>query len=133
MNRYLIVRYFDGQKGYTYETSDESINVEDFVIVPMGKYNEHVVAKVIGEVTSKPHFECKKIIKKIDLYESNSIESLKIGDAIFNLESQEVVEISSEDILEEASKLSSGSYVKMHRNSNGELEFDSKDLWKLGE
>lgn len=67
MDRYLIVRYFeeDNSKGWTYLTDDESIEIGDFVRVPVGQDNHLTVAKVIGERTEPLQFECKPIIDKI--------------------------------------------------------------------
>ena len=64
--QYIAVQYFgDSQKSYTYKCRYRTVNVGDFVVVNVPKGN--TVAKVVDVGLSTPHFQCKEVIRKVDL------------------------------------------------------------------
>lgn len=67
--RYYEVRYFDNfVRNYTYSYSgDDSIELGDFVVVPVGANNDLTVAKVVNQLDQEPQFQCKFILAKIKL------------------------------------------------------------------
>jgi len=64
--QYIAVQYFgDSQKSYIYKCRYRTVNVGDFVVVNVPKGN--TVAKVVDVGLSTPHFQCKEVIRKVDL------------------------------------------------------------------
>jgi len=64
--QYIAVQYFgDSQKSYTYKCRYRTVKIGDFVVVPVN--NKTTVAKVMGVGLSTPHFQCKEVIRKVDL------------------------------------------------------------------
>lgn len=67
---YCSVAFEEGQKSYYYLTEDDSIEVDDFVIVPVGKDNHEAVAQVVDieyfstEDVPLPLKKTKHIIRK---------------------------------------------------------------------
>lgn len=64
--KYIAVQFFgEWDKKYTYECKSRRIKRNDFVIVPTPTGN--TVAKVMNDNLSKPSFQCKQVIKKVEL------------------------------------------------------------------
>lgn len=67
---YCSVVFAEGQKSYYYLTEDDSIKIDDFVLVPVGKDNHEVVVEVVNiEYFSEdnvplPIEKTKRIIRK---------------------------------------------------------------------
>lgn len=67
---YCSVVFDEGQKSYYYLTEDDSIEVGDFVLVPVGKDNHEAVVEVVNieyfseENIPLPIEKTKKIIRK---------------------------------------------------------------------
>lgn len=72
--------YQDGQKTYYYLADDDSIEVDDFVIVPAGKDNHEAIVNVVGieyfpeDKVPLPVEKTKHIIRKCTDEEIESIE-----------------------------------------------------------
>lgn len=63
---YISVRYFsEYNQSYTYQCLLENIKANDFVIVPTPRGN--TVAQVVEVKVPIPSFQCKTVIKKVEL------------------------------------------------------------------
>jgi hypothetical protein len=77
---YCSVVFEDGQKTYYYLADDDSIEVDDFVIVPAGKDNHEAIVNVVGieyfpeDKVPLPVEKTKHIIRKCTDEEIESIE-----------------------------------------------------------
>ena len=69
---FCSVEFSEGYKSYYYLTEDDSIEVGDFVYVPVGKYNHEVMVEVVNieyfseEKTPIPLEKIKRIIGKVE-------------------------------------------------------------------
>lgn len=65
--KFIEVRFFDEEhkRKYTYKCRSRRVKEGDFVIVPTPKGN--TVVKVVDSNVNTPSFECKEIIRKVDL------------------------------------------------------------------
>lgn len=67
---YLQVQFFsskpDGSSIYMYKTTKTCLSPGDFVVVPVNATGKTVV-RVHSINQPQPHFECKKVIKKVRL------------------------------------------------------------------
>lgn len=67
---YCSVEFYEGYKSYYYITDDDSIEVGDYVVIPVGKDNRHSVAEVVKveffaeENVPLPLEKTKRIIRK---------------------------------------------------------------------
>ena len=80
---YLSVEFSDGGKTYYYRTDDETIDIDDYVLVPVGHHDEKIVKVVDVEVFSEcdvpmPLERVKSIISKLDEPEK-SVDEIEIG------------------------------------------------------
>lgn len=66
MIKYITVVFFGiSTQEYTYKCKSRRIKKGDFVIVPTLKGN--TVVKVVNDNVKTPSFECKEVIRKVDL------------------------------------------------------------------
>lgn len=63
--KFITVRFFNYGRDYTYKTTILDIKSEDFVIVPTQRGN--TVARVEKSRVSRPEYNCKMVISKIEL------------------------------------------------------------------
>jgi hypothetical protein len=63
---FIAVQFFaEYSKSYTYKSKSRRIKIGDFVVVPTPTGN--TVAKVVKVKLSTPSFECKEVVKKVEL------------------------------------------------------------------
>ena len=63
--QHIEVNYFgDSKKNYIYKCKYRTIQVGNFVVVPVN--NKNTVAKVVGVGLDIPQFQCKEVIRKVD-------------------------------------------------------------------
>lgn len=63
---FIAVQYFaEYQKSYTYKCNIRRIKAGDFVVVPTPTGN--TVVKVVDTKLNTPSYECKEIVRKVDL------------------------------------------------------------------
>ena len=80
---YVSVEFSEGGKTYYYRTEDETIDIDDYVLVPVGHYDEKVVkvvdVEVFGEwdVPMSPE-RVKSIISKVD-EPDKSVDEVETG------------------------------------------------------